>query len=248
MAFLGYFFLGEKFLWIQPIAFFVLIALGFVGAIMGVIFVFGRLQIQCPFCKFKGVPNVNKNSEISLICTACGLIRGGGFLKLKLVKDNDCSDWPIRLNSHLEISIKPFAVNGLRFQSKMEEARMFGKPDSITGLAKKYFYISYFSKGLFLEYEKGSLVYIGIVFRPDEDVSSPPNTVGANAKLIFNKNIDLTRDTKPDEIILILGKPEIDDVDNEERILTHYIEGYVVETEFNLQNQLKRLNIFLKND
>ena len=188
---------------------------------------------------------MSKKHAIGMDCPNCGFIHGSGFFKLKLVKGNSCVDWPVKNPCLLTITVKPITINGIKLQSKIEEALPFGKAEVVYGVDGDIV-LNYLKNGLVLEYEQDRLVYVGVIIRPQDDISALPNTKGANAVLEYNEKINLINNTKAETIIQIFGKPEIDDIDSEERIMTNSVDGISFESEFTSDGMLKRFNLFPK--
>jgi hypothetical protein len=70
-------------------ALYAIIALGSAGGIMGLLMVFGRLRMLCPFCGRYGVVFGTNTRGLWLECNDCGVIHGTGFLKLRLARRQD---------------------------------------------------------------------------------------------------------------------------------------------------------------
>jgi len=64
-----------------------LIALGFVGAVLGVLLACRRLRMLCPFCGRSGYVGGSKRDGMWMVCESCGLIHGSGLLGLKIVRE-----------------------------------------------------------------------------------------------------------------------------------------------------------------
>lgn len=154
-------------------------------------------------------------------------------------------DWPERTTCMLELALDPPDVNGLKFRTKIDEARTLGRPSIVTVVGSgSTVRLDFLNQGITIEYEDDRLVYIGILVSPKDDVSSVSAMAPARATLLHGVRLALSPGIKAEGIIELLGPPFEDDSDDEERILTHQIKGYTVETEFTLQNGLKRLNVF----
>ncbi len=69
-----------------------LTVLAMTGAVMGVLMVMGRLRMRCPFCGRSGPAGGNRAMGLFMLCENCGLIRGGGMLNMRVVRDNDSQD------------------------------------------------------------------------------------------------------------------------------------------------------------
>ncbi|MBI1371025.1 MAG: hypothetical protein GC162_20515 [Planctomycetes bacterium] len=74
------------------VLFCVLLALGATGACMGVLMVFGRLKMRCPFCGQRGEAWGSKSEGIRMECPTCGLIWTGGALGLQIFRENTPED------------------------------------------------------------------------------------------------------------------------------------------------------------
>jgi hypothetical protein len=154
------------------------------------------------------------------------------------------ADWPLRANCALEVSLVPAQINGLKFQSEIDEARIFGRPDDIVEVDGGGIGLDYQRHGLVLEYEQDRLVYFGIILSPKHDISAQAETAAARASIVSHGRESLSTTTKADDIIRFFGNPTDDDIDEEERVMTHIVDNCIVESEFTLNNELKRFNVF----
>ncbi len=71
-----------------------MILLGLVGAVMGIMMVFGKLLMRCPFCGRPGPVGGTKSEGMWMDCDACGHIHGGGLLRLRIVRDEPDQEGP----------------------------------------------------------------------------------------------------------------------------------------------------------
>jgi uncharacterized MnhB-related membrane protein len=79
---------------VQATATGLVVVLGITGAVMGVLMVMGRLRMRCPFCGQSGAAGGNSRMGIFMICERCGLVRGGGPLNLRIVREDLPEDDP----------------------------------------------------------------------------------------------------------------------------------------------------------
>lgn len=152
--------------------------------------------------------------------------------------------WPERAACVLDVALNPPSVNGLRFHSHFDEARKLGRPVATVKGAGSSVRLDFPSQGITLEYEADRLAYIGIVVSPENEEAFGPGMASARATLKHGFRMVLSPEIKAEEILELLGRPVEDDSDECERILTHQINGYTVESEFTPRNRLKRVNIF----
>jgi hypothetical protein len=66
----------------------------------------------------------------------------------------------------------------------------------------------------------------------------------AAAALCHTTRLILSPAITAEKLIAFLGPAQNDDSDEYDRVLTHVIDGTVVETEFTLNNELSRVNLF----
>ena len=67
--------------------------IGLIGAVLGVIAIFGKLRMKCPFCGQNGNVGGDASQGLVLWCEQCGVVRGHGFLRLSLVcEENEEED------------------------------------------------------------------------------------------------------------------------------------------------------------
>ncbi|MBN2582517.1 MAG: hypothetical protein JXL80_05570 [Planctomycetes bacterium] len=59
------------------------------GVVMGILMVCGKLRMKCPFCGSYGPAGGDKQTGMFMHCPECGLIRGVGFMKWRLVRGRD---------------------------------------------------------------------------------------------------------------------------------------------------------------
>jgi hypothetical protein len=137
-------------------------------------------------------------------------------------------------------------VNGLLFGSQIEEARMFGRPAKVRAGEGGCVWLDFRQHGLELEYEGDRLAYVGVLVQPEEDARPNPGTMPAQAVLTWHGSTPLTSAIAPEDMIRLLGAPEEDDVDGEERILTHLFDGVKVESEFTPAGGLKRFSVWVE--
>jgi predicted RNA-binding Zn-ribbon protein involved in translation (DUF1610 family) len=67
----------------------ILVPLCLIGAFMGILMVFGRLRMLCPFCGKRGRVGGNKHDGMWMECDSCGFIHGSGPLRLKIVREEN---------------------------------------------------------------------------------------------------------------------------------------------------------------
>lgn len=154
-------------------------------------------------------------------------------------------DWPERMGCTLEITLNPPIVNGLKFRSHMDEARILGRPSDITAVGSgSGVRLDFANHGLSLEYEDDRLVYAGVIISPKDDISSGSGMTPARATLLHGAQVNLSPAGTAEQIVKTIGRPGNIDSDENEHILTYEIDGYTVEVEFTPRNELKRLNLF----
>ena len=168
----------------------------------------------------------------------------GTMLKLRSYSKK-VREWPESKGCTLEIALTPPDVNGLKFRSHIDEARRLGRPSDVTVVGSGSAVRLVFStQGISLEYENDRLVYVGIVISPKDDVSSDSSMSAARAILLHGAPFTLSPEITVQRIVEMIGQPADVDSDKEEHVLTHEIDGYKIESEFTLQNTLKRLNMY----
>jgi hypothetical protein len=152
------------------------------------------------------------------------------------------SAWPDQFEIPLKINLSPFSINGLHFNSSIDEACILGKPDDVSVMDKDCIQLDYQRKGFELEYENDRLVYAGVLVSPEHDVMAHEDARPASA--LLDGWTRLTTAVTPEKMIALLGAPKDDEQDEDERILTHLVHGVEVESEFTLQGELKRFSVF----
>ena len=70
----------------------ILVPLCLIGAFMGILMVFGRLRMLCPFCGKSGRVGGSKRDGMWMECESCGFIHGSGPLRLKIVREENEDD------------------------------------------------------------------------------------------------------------------------------------------------------------
>ena len=73
--------------WYGRIAFTFLMALALVGAVMGGLLAFDKLQLRCPYCGKSGRAGGNREEGLWMDCESCGFIRGSGPFRMKIGRD-----------------------------------------------------------------------------------------------------------------------------------------------------------------
>ena len=152
-------------------------------------------------------------------------------------------EWTEDSGSELEVGLAPPTVNGIKMYSRIEDAKVFGRPGKID-VSDSIVELDFYQKGLTLDYENEKLIYFGLIFSPKDDVSSDSKMTAARGTLFYRQRLFLSAKVTPENIIEILGKPVEEDLDDDEKILVFHIDGYRIETEYTLANALKRFNVY----
>lgn len=71
---------------VHTIAMWLLIPLCLCGACLGILAVFGRLRMRCPFCGQSGEVGASQQDGMWMECDSCGTVHGTGLFRLKIVK------------------------------------------------------------------------------------------------------------------------------------------------------------------
>lgn len=123
-----------------------------------------------------------------------------------------------------------------------------GKPDIFDRREKGYFEIIYAPGGFLLGFDEDRLCYVSYYLGPDAFNPKLPSLGFATPSLWSHTDgaIQLTGQTRRSDVETFLGKPDREDSDEEETLLT--FEKQLVNLEFEFQEEskggtLKRLNI-----
>jgi hypothetical protein len=151
-------------------------------------------------------------------------------------------EWPELPGRSLDVDLRPPAVNGIRFGSALDEARKLGRPVVSVISSTSDVRLDFPNQGVTLEYEEEKLTYMGIIIRPEDYFGRAMKP--AMAALCHNTRLILSPAITAEKLIAFLGSAQNDDSDEYDRVLTHVIDGTVVETEFTPNNELSRVNLF----
>ncbi|MFA6929161.1 MAG: hypothetical protein WCT05_02460 [Lentisphaeria bacterium] len=154
--------------------------------------------------------------------------------------------WRVLSFCRLQLDCQSFYLNGLSFGSVPAEASQFGRPQRILAVAEEVFKFEFRESGLILEYEKGHLNYIGVIF--DYSLEAHSTFADRAAELcVENLNSSLTRLDRTTSLTQVLDAmgPVVDDrSDAEESLLIYHLNQHVLEFEFLLNGRLARFNLF----
>lgn len=156
--------------------------------------------------------------------------------------------WRVLSFCRLQLDCQSFSLNGLSLGSVPSEASQFGRPQRILAVAEEDFQFEFRESGLILEYEKGHLSYIGIIF--DYSLETHSTSADRAAELcVENLNAalpKLDRTTTLMQVLDALGPAVEDRRDEEESLLIYHLNQHVLEFEFLPNGSLARFNLFLE--
>jgi hypothetical protein len=153
-------------------------------------------------------------------------------------------DWPERAGCALEAFLNPASVQGLRLGSHFDEASKLGRPVVTVISATMVVRLDFLKQGVTLEYEDDRLDFIGIILTPDRAMPEEQGMSPATVFLTHRDRMALSPAITAEKMIELLGKPVEDDRDDPERLLSHQINGWAVDTEFTRDTKLRRINLF----
>jgi hypothetical protein len=84
---LGAHFHNDVALAVGGVALAIVVILCTIGAFMGLLMVWGKLQMRCPFCGRSGPAWGSKSEGMRMRCPECGLIWSGGKFGLELFRE-----------------------------------------------------------------------------------------------------------------------------------------------------------------
>jgi hypothetical protein len=153
-------------------------------------------------------------------------------------------EWPEQPACVLEVALNPAAVQGLGLGSPFDEASKLGRPVVTVISATMVVRLDFLKQGVTLEYEDDLLDFIGIILTPDRAMPEEQGMSPATVFLTHGKRVALSPGITAEKMIELLGTPVEDDRDEPERLLSHQINGWAVDTEFTRDNKLRRINLF----
>ncbi len=156
--------------------------------------------------------------------------------------------WRILMFCRLQIDFNDFTINGLGFGSTPAEASSFGRPQRIYAVADDVYQFEFRSNGLLLEYDKGRLSYIGVIFNFSSEVhhtnaDRPAELCAQNLHAELSR---LDRTTTLSQVRGLLGTAVQEKHDNDQSLLVYHLNGLVLEFEFLPEETLARFNLFPK--
>ena len=153
-------------------------------------------------------------------------------------------EWPEQPACALEVGLNPASVQGLRIGSSLDDARKLGRPVVTVIGATMVVRLDFLKQGVTLEYEDDLLDFIGIILTPDRAMPEEQGLSPATVFLTHGNRVALSPAITAEKMIELLGTPVEDDRDEPERLLSHQINGWAVDTEFTRDNKLRRINLF----
>lgn len=157
-----------------------------------------------------------------------------------LKKKDPTSSWAPPPGGKLRLVLPEGRLDGVALGSPWQALEPFGKPGNKRPLDKGT--LLYKERGLVLEVEEGVFEYLGLVFRDELKEGFSPCAALLDTA---SGTIELSADTRADELERLLGPPVKVDRDDDEEVREHRVGAILVETEHTLDDRLARLSAFL---
>lgn len=154
--------------------------------------------------------------------------------------------WRMLTFCRLQIDFREFKVNDLPFGSTPVEASSFGRPQRITAVDEDVFQFEFRSNGLLLEYEKGLLSYIGVIFDYSQEAQHTYADRAAEmcALYLHDGLTKLDHSVTLSQVRGALGTAVQEEQDEDQSLLVYHLKGHVLEFEFLPDGKLARFNLF----
>ena len=146
--------------------------------------------------------------------------------------------WPPAGSRVLRFNWHDLTLDGMRCGASLGSVAIWGRPEHVALPADHLLQITYPERGLALEFENESLVYIGFEFSPDQPQRRLP-VERLHAELPF-----LSAATALADIRRLAGEPAQTEQNENETVLHYRRLQHVLEFEFDRAGALRRFNLF----
>ena len=146
--------------------------------------------------------------------------------------------WPPAGNRVLRFNWRDLTLDGMRCGASLGSVAIWGRPEHIALSGDRLLQITYPERGLALEFENESLVYIGFEFSADHPQRRLPVDLLHAEMTFFSAATELA------DIRRLAGEPARIEQDESKTVLQYRRLQHVLEFEFNRNGTLRRFNLF----